>query len=80
MGGMLHTDDAARAGWLYYIAGKTQDDIARILTVSRPTALTRPSDQDGETSTSWPRSRKPSVVPAGTRSSTATWRTRVSRG
>ena len=23
-------DEAARAGWLYYIAGKTQDDIARI--------------------------------------------------
>jgi len=31
-------DDAARAGWLYYIAGKTQDDIARALNVSRPTA------------------------------------------
>lgn len=31
-------DEAARAGWLYYIAGKTQDDIARILKVSRPTA------------------------------------------
>ncbi|HSV19339.1 MAG TPA: sugar-binding domain-containing protein [Casimicrobiaceae bacterium] len=31
-------DEAARAGWLYYIAGKTQDDIARILNVSRPTA------------------------------------------
>src|SRR5947209_6907650 len=31
-------DDAARAGWLYYIAGKTQDDIARTLNVSRPTA------------------------------------------
>ncbi len=29
---------AARAGWLYYVAGKTQDDIARILRVSRPTA------------------------------------------
>ena len=22
-------DDAARAGWLYYIAGRTQDDIAQ---------------------------------------------------
>src|SRR5665213_3759169 len=31
-------DDAARAGWLYYIAGKTQDDIARTLNVSRPSA------------------------------------------
>ena len=31
-------DEAARAGWLYYIAGKTQDDIARTLNVSRPTA------------------------------------------
>lgn len=31
-------DDAARAGWLYYIAGKTQDDIAQALNVSRPTA------------------------------------------
>ncbi|MEO6929130.1 MAG: sugar-binding domain-containing protein [Casimicrobiaceae bacterium] len=31
-------DEAARAGWLYYMAGKTQDDIARTLNVSRPTA------------------------------------------
>lgn len=31
-------DRAARAGWLYYVAGRTQDDIARILRVSRPTA------------------------------------------
>jgi DNA-binding transcriptional regulator LsrR (DeoR family) len=31
-------DDAARAGWLYYIAGNTQDEIARKLGVSRPTA------------------------------------------
>lgn len=31
-------DDAARAGWLYYIAGKTQDEIAQKLGVSRPTA------------------------------------------
>jgi DNA-binding transcriptional regulator LsrR (DeoR family) len=34
----LRLDEAARAGWLYYIAGKTQDDIARVLNVSRPTA------------------------------------------
>ncbi|HVZ13309.1 MAG TPA: sugar-binding transcriptional regulator [Bauldia sp.] len=31
-------DVAARAGWLYYIAGNTQDEIARKLNVSRPTA------------------------------------------
>ena len=31
-------DDAARAGWLYFIAGHTQDEIARILQVSRASA------------------------------------------
>jgi len=31
-------DDAARAGWLYYVAGNTQDEIARKLNISRPTA------------------------------------------
>ncbi len=31
-------DDAARAGWLYFIAGNTQGEIARKLNVSRPTA------------------------------------------
>lgn len=31
-------DDAARAGWLYYVAGNTQDQIARALGVSRQTA------------------------------------------
>jgi DNA-binding transcriptional regulator LsrR (DeoR family) len=31
-------DDAARAGWLYYIAGHTQDEIAKKLNVSRATA------------------------------------------
>ncbi len=31
-------DDAARAGWLYYIAGNTQDEIAKCLKVSRATA------------------------------------------
>lgn len=31
-------DDAARAGWLYFVAGRTQDEIARQLSVSRPTA------------------------------------------
>ena len=31
-------DAAARAGWLYYIAGNTQDEIARKLGVSRQTA------------------------------------------
>ena len=28
-------DDAARAGWLYFIAGHTQDEIAKLLKVSR---------------------------------------------
>ena len=28
--------ETARAGWLYYIAGKTQDEVARALDVSRP--------------------------------------------
>lgn len=31
-------DDAARAGWLYYVAGKTQDDIARAMNISRQRA------------------------------------------
>lgn len=31
-------DDAARAGWLYYIAGNTQDQIAAQLGISRQTA------------------------------------------
>lgn len=31
-------DEAARAGWLYYIAGNTQDEIARKLGVSRQSA------------------------------------------
>jgi len=31
-------DEAARAGWLYFVAGNTQDEIARKLNVSRPTA------------------------------------------
>jgi len=31
-------EDAARAGWLYYIAGNTQDEIANKLGVSRQTA------------------------------------------
>jgi DNA-binding transcriptional regulator LsrR (DeoR family) len=31
-------DDAARAGWLYFIAGHTQDEIAKRLGVSRATA------------------------------------------
>jgi DNA-binding transcriptional regulator LsrR (DeoR family) len=35
-GGRL--DDAARAGWLYYVAGNTQDQIAGKLGVSRQTA------------------------------------------
>jgi DNA-binding transcriptional regulator LsrR (DeoR family) len=31
-------EDAARAGWLYYVAGNTQDEIAVKLNISRPTA------------------------------------------
>ncbi len=31
-------DDAARAGWLYYVAGNTQDEIAQKLGISRQTA------------------------------------------
>jgi DNA-binding transcriptional regulator LsrR (DeoR family) len=31
-------DDAARAGWLYYIAGKTQDEIAEVMGISRQAA------------------------------------------
>jgi DNA-binding transcriptional regulator LsrR (DeoR family) len=31
-------DDAARAGWLYYVAGNTQEEIARKLGVSRQSA------------------------------------------
>ncbi|MFD2054263.1 sugar-binding transcriptional regulator [Mesorhizobium calcicola] len=31
-------DDAARAGWLYYVAGNTQDQIAATLGISRQTA------------------------------------------
>jgi DNA-binding transcriptional regulator LsrR (DeoR family) len=31
-------DDAARAAWLYYVAGNTQDDVAQKLGVSRQTA------------------------------------------
>ncbi|WP_448248522.1 sugar-binding transcriptional regulator [Thalassotalea agariperforans] len=31
-------DDAARAGWMYYVAGKSQEEIAKKLNVSRQTA------------------------------------------
>jgi DNA-binding transcriptional regulator LsrR (DeoR family) len=34
----IRLDDAARAGWLYYVAGNTQDEIAQKLGVSRQTA------------------------------------------
>lgn len=36
--GSARLDDAARAGWLYYVAGNTQDQIAGKLGVSRQTA------------------------------------------
>ena len=34
----LRLDEAARAGWLYYVAGNTQDEIARKLGISRQAA------------------------------------------
>ena len=34
----VRLDEAARAGWLYYVAGNTQDEIARKLGVSRQSA------------------------------------------
>ncbi|MFZ5964776.1 sugar-binding transcriptional regulator [Thalassococcus sp. BH17M4-6] len=37
-GDATRLDDAARAGWLYYVAGNTQDEIARKLGVSRQSA------------------------------------------
>jgi DNA-binding transcriptional regulator LsrR (DeoR family) len=37
-GNATRLDDAARAGWLYYVAGNTQDQIAATLGVSRQTA------------------------------------------
>ncbi|KPF41310.1 sugar-binding transcriptional regulator [Rhizobium sp. AAP43] len=36
--GQTRLDEAARAGWLYYVAGRTQDEIAQSLGVSRQTA------------------------------------------
>ena len=36
--GKSRLDDAARAGWLYFIAGNTQDEIAQKLEISRPAA------------------------------------------
>ncbi|MBM9593001.1 sugar-binding transcriptional regulator [Roseitranquillus sediminis] len=38
MQGDSRLDDAARAAWLYYVAGNTQDEIARKLGVSRQSA------------------------------------------
>ena len=32
-------DEAARAGWLYYVAGNTQDEIARKLGISHVTVM-----------------------------------------
>ena len=37
-GESMRLDDAARAGWLYYIASNTQDEIARKLGISRQSA------------------------------------------
>jgi len=36
--GSSRHDEAARAGWLYYVGGNTQDQIAAKLGVSRQTA------------------------------------------
>ena len=36
--GSRRLDDAARAGWLYYVAGNNQEEVARKLNVSRQTA------------------------------------------
>lgn len=36
--GKSRLDEAARAGWLYFIAGNTQDEIAQKLRISRPAA------------------------------------------
>jgi DNA-binding transcriptional regulator LsrR (DeoR family) len=38
VGNATRLDDAARAGWLYYVAGNTQDQIAATLGISRQTA------------------------------------------
>jgi DNA-binding transcriptional regulator LsrR (DeoR family) len=37
-GEKLRRDEAARAGWLYFIAGHTQDEIAKMLQISRASA------------------------------------------
>lgn len=34
----VRLDDAARAGWLYYVAGRTQDEIAKQMGISRQSA------------------------------------------
>ncbi len=36
--GQTRLDDAARAGWLYYVAGRTQDEIAAAMGISRQSA------------------------------------------
>lgn len=36
--GHTRLDDAARAGWLYYVAGRTQDEIAAAMGISRQSA------------------------------------------
>ena len=37
-GNQARLDDAARAGWLYYVAGRTQDEIATTMGISRQSA------------------------------------------
>ncbi|PYB70200.1 sugar-binding transcriptional regulator [Rhizobium wuzhouense] len=36
--GQTRLDDAARAGWLYYVSGRTQDEIAALMGISRQSA------------------------------------------
>jgi DNA-binding transcriptional regulator LsrR (DeoR family) len=36
--GQGRLDDAARAGWLYYVGGRTQDEIAAVMSISRQSA------------------------------------------
>lgn len=38
VGNLGRLDDAARAGWLYYVAGRTQDEIAAAMGISRQSA------------------------------------------
>ncbi len=47
--GANRLDDAARAGWLYYVAGRTQDEIAQTMGIpaSPPSASCRSPCRSG---------------------------------